>query len=287
MRFRAVLAAVVGIVVCGCSGKVATLPDTEVRQSMLREGGFDRAVREARQIDLDARELLDVGNREGWNEDLASRLDESDLLLNQSLRLAYRKARPALAERPSNDLLRVASLHWIVATRRLVQDALHTQVAGLESDPDCAGDLVVDALMLRYVDAVLEQAVENREARVVSALSDLARQAACISTQQSNLYATALVSAFDEVAIVLRTNGQEETIPLLAAVASQPMILFYDVEKWRGPTAPLSLWYSNYREILRQVIQASRHPSQWAPALALRSTHRDAGRLQARTQPEG
>jgi len=239
------------------------MAQTKLGGGVTEQHGFERALSEARRSDQHARELIRAGERDGAADKLAALLDEDDLLINQYLKVAYRTARPATKGKPSNDMLRTAVLHWSAATRRLLQDSLHTQVAGLEDDPDCKGDVVADALMLRYADAVLDPAPAGREARVVAALTPLARQSACLSTQQSNLYATALVASFDEVAKFLRVNGQETTVPLLAALASQPMLLFYDVEKWRGQIAPLSLWYSNYREILRQVIAASRHPSQW------------------------
>jgi hypothetical protein len=258
-----VAAALTFAALCADAGDLKVLKGASDEPAQAPRATFESALKEVGALDRRSRELIQVGDTEGWSARLEEHLDANEVAINSWLYVAYRLAQKETRATPSNDVLRTAALHWSVAARRLIQDTLHTNVVGLELDSDCRGDLITDALMLRYTDAVLQPGVAGRELKVVAALTDIARQSACISTQQSNIFATALTASFEEVVQFLRLNGQEETVPLLVALASQPMLLFYDVEKWRGSVAPLSIWYSNYREILRQIIASRRHPAQW------------------------
>ncbi len=89
------------------------------------------------------------GQAERWKEDEQQLLD-IDVAINAGLKDVYTKA--AAGKQPENDdlLVRTALLHWTVLLRRMSMQGFHTQVPGLEGDPDCAGDIIGDQLLLRY-----------------------------------------------------------------------------------------------------------------------------------------
>jgi uncharacterized membrane protein YphA (DoxX/SURF4 family) len=188
--------------------------------------------------------------------------------LNRSLGIAYTAASDGSAETDA-DLVEVALLHWTVLLRRRTMSSLHTEVDGLSDLPDCRGDLVVDQLLLRYFQALADrrnegeagegQAVEN-QVGAVRALAELARQSACLSERQSAWLASDLYWSYEELRGFLRLNGLERIVPYVAQAGAAPLLLFYDVEKYRGLTSPLGRWFAENREWLQQGALTRRMP---------------------------
>ena len=170
----------------------------------------------------------------------------------------------AARSRGQQTLVRLAMLHWTVLLRRRGMASLHTAVEGLADDPDCSGDLIADGLLQTYFDAVLARDDREQGQRdAVDALVKIARQSACIGAQQSALLASDLYWSFRELRSFLRTHQLEAVVPALAQAASSPLLLFYDVEKWRGTEAPLGRWFAEQQEALGQGIATRRHPAFW------------------------
>jgi len=185
------------------------------------------------------------------------RIREADVEINGSLRDLYRLASQDLANAP--DMVRVALLHWTVALRRQSMEGYHTAVPGLVDDPDCAGDVISDAMFTRYFDAVMA----GDQQKAVAALIDLARQSACLGTSQSAHLAADMYSAYLDLASFLRAQGREDVLADVVQALVAPILLFYDVEKYRGGDAPLSRWIAENRDLLIQGLRASRNPLLW------------------------
>jgi hypothetical protein len=212
------------------------------------------------------------------------RLDSEEDPLGQRLELLKGERELFLAELPINELLptvyatlledqetetdqlvvRAALLHWTVLLRRRSMQEFHTVVPGLENDPDCKGDIIGNQLLWAYFDGLFEEPHgTTREARVVRALTDLARQSACLGAQQSAQLASDLYWSFVELRGFLRLNGIERIVPYVAQAAAAPMLLFYDVEKYRGPQSPLARWFEENYEWLVQGVTSKRLPMSW------------------------
>jgi len=187
----------------------------------------------------------------------------ADLPVNEKLTGLYVAAAAEEYGREVDPLLvRTALLHWNVLLRRRCMQSLHTQVPGLEDDPDCKGDIIGDQLLARYFDTLFEDG-EDREAGAVQALADLARQSACLGAQQSAQLASHLYWSFVELRGFLRLNGLERLVPYVAQAALAPMLLFYDVEKYRGPQSPLARWFTENYEWLIMGAETKRVPAMW------------------------
>jgi len=159
-------------------------------------------------------------------------------------------------------LVRIASLHWHTQLRRHLQRGLHTAVPGLKDDPRCAGDLLADQLLLEYLRAVWGDTNSSIQ-RVVDSLTRIAAQSACLGTEQSESFARAAAAAFSDVEAFLRIQQLEWVVPSLAALLAQPLVLFYDVEKYRGVDASLGRWFSKYQQVLVESVQQRRAPMKW------------------------
>lgn len=158
--------------------------------------------------------------------------------------------------------VRTALAMWTDQLRAALPPEMHTVVAGLVDDPDCQGDIVKDRLIERYFDALFSN-TDDQPAQIVAALSALARQSACLGSRQSAVLASTLYATYNQVREDLHQRGSDAIIPYLAQAASQPLLLFYDVEKYRGAASPLARWFAENREILKQGVLAQRHPAIW------------------------
>jgi hypothetical protein len=227
----------------------------------LRRDALDADLAELVPSDEPAPDWLLVRERMGEHE---AELVEAENELNEAIAGLYRRG--AAEDPPSGDavLTRLALLHWSVLVRRTVMDGLHTKVDGLEDDPDCRGGVVSDRLLARYFDALFETG-EQREQEVaaVRALVALARQSACLGTQQSAILASALYWSFVELRAYLRLNGLERLVPYVAQAGTNALLLFYDVEKWRGAQEPLSRFFREHQLELSEGVRTLRHPSIW------------------------
>jgi hypothetical protein len=212
------------------------------------------------------------GRKGGW-EKLEAELMRSDESLGRELQRLYKAA--AEIEPPAADrmLVRAALLHWTLLLRQRAMEGFHTAVAGLDDDPECAGDLIGDDLMLRYFDALfrdpkdLQQELQAERAttqyEAVTALVEIARQSACLGAQQSALLASHLYHSFVALVGFLRLNRLERIVPYVVQAAAQPMLLFYDVEKYRGPYSPLARWFAEYQATLAAGVDTRRIPAAW------------------------
>jgi hypothetical protein len=189
----------------------------------------------------------------------------AELPINEKLQSLY-KATTKTEDHMDNDPLtiRTALLHWTILLRRRSMQSFHTVVEGLEDDASCGGDIIADQLLLKYFDTLFEETQSTaREALAVRALTDLARQSACLGAQQSALLASDLYWSFIELRGFLRLNGIERVLPYVSQAAAAPMLLFYDVEKYRGPQAPLGRWFAETSEWLIQGAETKRIPLVW------------------------
>src|SRR5262249_32632961 len=140
--------------------------------------------------------------------------------------------------------------------------SFHTRVGGLEDDPDCAGDIVGDQLLEHYFDSLFDRDSANR-APAIKALIDLARQSACLGEQQSSLLSSLLVHSYAELESFLRLNGLDRALPYVSQATAQPLLFFYDVEKYRGSSFPLARWFEDHREALLEGTKSRRNPIFW------------------------
>jgi hypothetical protein len=185
-----------------------------------------------------------------------------DLAINTGLQQVYTGAN-ALGTPEAGELLVQAALtHWTVLVRRAAMQSFHTEVEGLVDDPDCAGDVIGDELLQRYFDALFDKTAAG-PARAITALTAIARQTACLGTQQSALLASNLVTSYDALMRFLRLNGLYDVGPFVAQAAAQPLLLFFDVEKHRGSRSPLTRWFIENRLTLLNAIAAGRHAALW------------------------
>lgn len=209
------------------------------------------AVRQARQQELSA-----------WMRGRVDQVAALDRKIGESLAVAYRDADAAPDVEEGTLLVRTALEHWTVLLRQHLMKPMHTEVPGLEDDPDCAGDLIKDGMFGRYFDALFAPGTKDAT-EVVAAVGDLARQSACLGTLQSAQLARALAGSYRELETFLRLNGYERIEPYVAMAASQPLLLFYDVEKYRGDDSPLTRWFRDHRDELIEGVRSHRHPGWW------------------------
>jgi len=247
-------------------GAVALEKETATRTVQLDRKVMERLANgRERQMQLDLKQkkrpatktrLRVVEPRALVPRDEEQQLLEADVNINRALEGLYTTAWKNVG---GEDELRAALLHWTVLVRRALMQDFHTRVPGLGTDPDCAGDIVGDDLLQRYFDAVLA----HQETAAAFALADLARQSACLGVDQSKQLASTLVSTFEELRVFLRLHGHEDLVPYVAQAGSGPLLLFYDVEKYRGTDAPLSRWFREHRDILIEGAESGRQPARW------------------------
>lgn len=182
--------------------------------------------------------------------------------INRALEDAYAAASTRLTVDNRVLLVRLAALHWHSQLRRHLQRSLHTSVPGLESDARCAGDLLADQMLLDYLRAVWGDSATSIQ-RAVDSLGRIAAQSACLGTEQSDHFASAAGGAFSDVEAFLRVQRLEWVIPSLAPLLAQPLLLFYDVEKYRGADGPLARWFGKYQQVLVESVRLQRSPLKW------------------------
>jgi uncharacterized membrane protein YphA (DoxX/SURF4 family) len=192
------------------------------------------------------------------------KLLELDRRIDETLQGIYRQGVTEEGGSAENLLARAALLHWTVLLRRRSMQSFHTKVDGLTDVKSCEGDLIGDRLLLDYFDALFERDETGpAEVRAVQALAALARQSACLGEQQSALLASNLYWTFLELRAFLRLNGLERLVPAVAQAAASPLLLFHDVEKYRGSQAPLSRWFAEVRDALHEGVATRRIPWAW------------------------
>lgn len=194
--------------------------------------------------------------------DEAEQLLSLEYQINRALEDAYIPASKELTVDNRILLVQLAALHWHSQLRRHLQRGLHTSVPGLESDPRCAGDLLADEMLLDYLRAVWGDPTSSIQ-RVADSLGRIATQSACLGAEQSDHFARASNDAFADVEAFLRVHRLEWVIPSLATLLAQPLLLFYDVEKYRGVDSPLGRWFTRYQDVLVEAVHHRRLPPQW------------------------
>jgi hypothetical protein len=185
-----------------------------------------------------------------------------DQEINSALAAVYDRGAHARDAMVDSVLARVALLHWTVLIRRRAMRSFHTAVDGLIEDGYCAGDFLVDTLLLEYFDTLFAGG-DTSERDAVVRLARLARQTACIGAAQSAWLASHLYWTFGELWAFLRFAGLERLLPYVAEAAANPLLLMYDVEKYRGPRAPLSRWFVEMHAVLDVGARTGRLPIAW------------------------
>ena len=185
-----------------------------------------------------------------------------DVELNEMIGSLYASVTTTEQGEADQLLTRIALFHWTVLLRRQSMRSFHTEVDGLKEDPECAGDIIADQLLLRYFETLFEQK-EAAQIKAVRTLAALARQTACLGSAQSALLASNLYSSFIELRSFLTLNGLEYVVPYVVQAASGPMLLFYDVEKYRGPQSPLARWFQENYHWLFAGAETERIPLHW------------------------
>jgi hypothetical protein len=184
--------------------------------------------------------------------------------INETLQKMYSEASKTKGSEKDKLLVRIALFHWTILVRRVSMRTFHTKVPGLQEDHDCQGDVISDQLLLHYFNTLFDPPRGIRsEIKAVKALSDLARQSACLGAQQSAWLASALYWSFVELRSFLRVNGLERLIPFVTLAGCAPLLLFYDVEKYRGLQSPLARWFIENRSSLIQGMATKRIPMIW------------------------
>jgi hypothetical protein len=158
--------------------------------------------------------------------------------------------------------VRAALFEWTVLVRRGLMRSLHTEVPGLEDDPDCVGDVVTDQMLLRYVNTLFDSPPDDPTA-AFAATTDLARQSACMGAQQHALWSRVLAESYADLETYLRMSGLAPIEPYVANAAFQPMLLAYDVEKYRGPDTPLATWFMFHGDELIEMARSKRAIVEW------------------------
>src|SRR5437899_4584679 len=187
---------------------------------------------------------------------------ELDLAINADLQKLYAGAAALGTPEASELLVQTALLHWTVLFRQDSMQGFHTEVEGLIDDPDCVGDIVSDRLLQTYFETLFDTSADA-PGKAIAALTALARQAACLGTQQRALLASSLVTTYDELTRFLRFNGLYNLDAYMPQAAVQPLLLLYDVEKHRGTRSPLTRWFREHRSMLMDGVAAKRHPAVW------------------------
>lgn len=185
-----------------------------------------------------------------------------DAAINLDLQRLYAGATALNTPDARELLVRTALLHWTVLLRRATMQSLHTEVEGLIDDPDCAGDIIGDMLLLAYFDTLFDVSAEA-PGNAIAALSALARQTACLGTRQSALLASNLYDSYNAVIAFLRLNGVQGIEAFVAQAAVEPLLLVYDVEKYRGESSPLARWFRDHQNVLIVGVSSNRHPPVW------------------------
>jgi hypothetical protein len=158
-------------------------------------------------------------------------------------------------------IVRTALVEWAARVRHDLGDSLRTAVPTLADDPECAGSLIGDLDLIDYVAAVTARESSQRE--VVIVLERMSRHLACLGELQSVRLAHAMTGAFTDVRLGLEGNQLAEVLPYVVQATSVPMLLVHDIERYRGEDAPLSHWFAQYADLLREGAVLRRHPSSW------------------------
>lgn len=202
---------------------------------------------------------LERAATQGWL-DGSDHLGELESALDGALRTDY-----AAGLRTADDHQRVvhaAAIEWARQVRRhLGRERLHTVVASIAADPDCAGSVTENTVLLDYVEAIAGS--ERSPERVVPPLNRLAQQMACLAQSQTSSLAMAMKLAFDDVVVSLRINGLDGAIPYLVQAVANPMLLVHETERRLGESAPLSRWFNEYEAILVDGARQLHDPATW------------------------
>jgi uncharacterized membrane protein YphA (DoxX/SURF4 family) len=208
-------------------------------------------------------EITSAEEAEAWLRDEAQ-LKDLDDALNEGVEELYQSVTGGRDTEQISRLTEIAVLHWTMVLRRKGMRGYHTVVPGLVDDPDCRGDLVGDSLLLDYFETLfVDDDTERKATDAVRALAAIARQTACLGQAQSAHFASDLYWSFVEVRDFLQQNGLGHAVPYVAQAALQPMLLAYDVEKYRGPQSPLARWFSDNTEALLEGATTGRLPAHW------------------------
>jgi hypothetical protein len=248
-------------------------PDSDVTNGHYQEAvaAHRRASQVVSHLDRELLAVVDDASLDGarvvesatWRDGEA-RLVELDTVVNGGLAATYQRMLADGGPEAERVLVRTALLHWVVLIRRTAMRTYHTQVEGLTDDPECAGDVIEDDLLLDYFDALFEpRSGVDAEVEAVRALAALARQSACLGQAQSALLASHLYWSFVELRSFLRLSGLERLLPALTQAAMAPMLLFYDVEKYRGLGSPLARWFQESHAALVEGAASGRLPAVW------------------------
>lgn len=208
-------------------------------------------------------ELARADEVELWVRDEAQ-LKAWDDELNAAIQGLYREVAEDEGTEQVSRLTRIALLHWATTLRRRAMRSYHTLVPGLTDDRECAGDFIGDSLLIEYAEALfLDSNRSDRNSLAVVPLAAMAQQAGCLGQAQLSYLASDLYWSFVEVSEFLRHNGLGSVVPYLAQAALQPMLLIYDVEKYRGPGSPLQRWFAEYQPALLEGARTGRLPAFW------------------------
>ena len=254
---------VLALLMCGCRRTAPPVSEglSEVSAQLVQLDKLEtEATRLTVELDGQARPRPNASpadaERGQRNAEMAARLAAMDSNLNNTLADVYNKASLLLTVDRSYAETQAALAHYRVLLRRASMRAYHTEVPGLEDDPDCRGDFTGDELLGKYFGAVVSTSDASR-ATAIAVLSDMGRQSACLGTEQMHSLANDFYSAFSELQLILRANGREYLIPFVAQALANPLLIFYDIEKAYGKDGPLARWFLEQRAALREA-EASR-----------------------------
>lgn len=203
------------------------------------------------------------GTTDHTSTDIDEELLQLDEELNEKFAAAFREADQ---EASSSGLVGLSLLLWTTLLRRRSMVSLHTKVNGLSGRRVCKGDLIGETLLWQYFRTLMpltDASVEANQVAAIKALAAVARQAACLGERQNAWLASNLYWSFVEVRAYLRQNALEFLTPFLAQAGAAPLLLIYDVEKYRGLTSPLARWFQENREWLFQGESSGRLPVLW------------------------
>lgn len=149
--------------------------------------------------------------------------------------------------------LAAAMLQLQIEVRGMLGAELHTEVPNLAEMPGCAGDLIAERMIAKYGEAVLDTGAERgAEAEI---LGRIAKQLACISTDQSRKLDHVLYAAYYRVFRKLEKAGLRELQPAYARIVAPLMLLVLDTVKHRGHSAGAYYWFEDHREILQDIVE--------------------------------
>ena len=164
--------------------------------------------------------------------------------------------------RDKQTAVHAALVEWTSFVRRASMSSWHTRVPGLVDDPVCAGDLFADGMLLRYFDAITDDDDAARAA-AIAALTDIGRQSACLGAEQSERLAQTMVDAYELMRLGILARHRTDDLLLATQALASPLLLFLDIEKYKGASAPLVVWFAEQAQLLRLGVVSSRIPAVW------------------------